>query len=320
MNRSRVPGTEASGVHGRERHADGEPAAVATGSPPLLAAHDVTFGYLSGRPVLAGADLRIAAGRRLAVLGPNGGGKTTLFRLLAGALRPTSGRILRDGDPISYSRRGLITLRQAVQVVLQDPDDQIFAASVFSDVSFGPLNLGLPKDEVVERVEDALRRLRISHLRSEPPHLLSFGQRKRVTIAGAVALRPAVLILDEPSAGLDPDGVEALLDTLGVLHEAATTVVLSTHDVDLACRWADDVAIVTDGQVRAGPADAMLADHDLLARSGLRPAWAPAVRELLTRAGLDSTGPGPRTANELLRILAEPDAPAGPPTRPASGT
>jgi cobalt transport protein ATP-binding subunit len=180
----------------------------------VLAAAGLRFAYEADRPVLTGADLALHAGRRVAVLGPNGGGKTTLFRLLVGALEPGSGQVLLDGSPVRRTRRGLTALREQVQLVLQDPDDQLFAASVAQDVSFGPVNMGLPSGEVARRVEDALAALGIGDLADRPTHLLSFGQKKRAAIAGAVAMRPRLLVLDEPTAGLDPAGVEELLVTL----------------------------------------------------------------------------------------------------------
>ncbi|WP_308259587.1 ABC transporter ATP-binding protein [Pseudonocardia sp. H11422] len=273
-------------------------------SPPVLAACGLHFGYEPGRPVLAGADLALHAGRRLAVLGPNGGGKTTLFRLLVGSLTPEAGEVFLDGRPVKRSRRGLVELRAQVQLVLQDPDDQLFAASVHQDVSFGPVNLGLPREQVHARVAAALEALGIADLAGRPTHLLSFGQKKRTAIAGAVAMRPRLLILDEPTAGLDPAGVEELLRTLAELHATGTTLVLSTHDVDLAYRWADEVAVVADGRVRVAGVDAVLGDPELLRSARLGPAWAPVAHRLLDRAGL-GLGPRPRTAAELYALLGE---------------
>ncbi|GEL25027.1 putative ABC transporter ATP-binding protein [Pseudonocardia sulfidoxydans NBRC 16205] len=270
-------------------------------SVPVLAARGVCFSYEEGRPVLDGADLDLCVGHRLAVLGPNGGGKTTLFRLLVGALAPADGQVLLDGEPIRRNRQGLTALRTQVQLVLQDPDDQLFAASVYQDVSFGPVNLGLPSNEVAARVEAALKALCIADLADRPTHLLSFGQKKRTAIAGAIAMRPRLLVLDEPTAGLDPAGVEELLLTLGDLHAAGTTLVLSTHDVDLAYRWADDVAVVARGKVHVASAEEALSDAALLESARLGPAWAPAVARLLAQAGQDAR---PRTAAELYAFLA----------------
>lgn len=213
----------------------------------VLEARGLVFAYPDGPVVLDGADLAVDPGRRLAVLGPNGGGKTTLFRLLLGLLAPAAGEVLLDGEPVRRTRRGLVRLRESAQLVLQDPDDQLFSADVAQDVSFGPLNLGLDGAEVDARVHDALAAVGIADLADRPTHRLSFGQRKRVAIAGALAVRPRVLVLDEPTAGLDPAGVEELVVVLEDLQRAGTAVVLSTHDVDLAHRWADDVAVVARG-------------------------------------------------------------------------
>jgi cobalt/nickel transport system ATP-binding protein len=268
---------------------------------PVLEARGLHFAYERGRPVLTGADLALPAGRRTAVLGPNGGGKTTLFRLLAGALAPDAGEVLLDGEPVRRTRAGRTALRSQVQLVLQDPDDQLFAATVAQDVSFGPVNLGLDVPTVRARVDAALAALDLTAVADRPPHLLSFGQKKRVAIAGAVAMAPRLLVLDEPTAGLDPAGVEALLVTLAELEAGGTTPVLSTHDVDLAHRWADDVAVVVGGRVRTGSADAVLSDPDLLSAARLGPAWAPAVHRLLRAAGSDAR---PRSAAELHALLA----------------
>jgi cobalt/nickel transport system ATP-binding protein len=253
--------------------------------------------------VLAGADLSVAAGGRLALLGANGCGKTTVLRCLSGALRPQRGVVTRDGAPVSYSVRGLRRHRQAVQLVMQDPDDQLFAASVGQDVSFGPLNLGLGRAEAADRVAEALALLSIGHLRDRPTHLLSFGERKRVALAGAMAMRPAVLALDEPTAGLDPVGVEATIVALERLRAAGTTIVLSTHDVDLALRWADRVAVVVDGRITQGAPAELLGDGDLLGRARLEPPWLIRVAGHLAGLGLLPEGAAPRTVADLVAAL-----------------
>jgi cobalt/nickel transport system ATP-binding protein len=269
---------------------------------PLLEGRALAFAYERGRPVLDGAQITVHAGRRIAVLGPNGGGKTTLFRLLVGLLEPTSGQVLLDGEPLVRSRRGLTRLRKQVQLVLQDPDDQLFAADVTQDVSFGPVNMGLPAADVEARVAAALDALDITDLADRPTHLLSFGQRKRVAVAGAIAMRPRLLVLDEPTAGLDPAGVEALMEIVAGLHRAGTTIVLSTHDVDLAYRWADEVAVVASGTVRSAGVDEALGDPELLRFARLGPAWAPGVHRLLRELGSEDR---PRTAAELSAVVVE---------------
>ncbi|MFV0133134.1 ATP-binding cassette domain-containing protein [Streptomyces sp. HMX87] len=273
----------------------------------LIALRGASFAYEDGPTVLRAVDFEVPEGRALALLGRNGSGKTTLMRLLSGGLRPHPGRLTVAGEPVAYDRRGLTRLRTTVQLVVQDPDDQLFAASVAQDVSFGPLNLGLPDTEVRARVKEALAALDIAALADRPTHLLSYGQRKRAAIAGAVAMRPRVLILDEPTAGLDPDGQERLLATLDGLRADGTTVVMATHDVDLALRWSDEAAVLTPSGVHTGPTAATLARPDLLREAGLRLPWGVAVARLLRAQGtLTGAAPGPRTPEELAELTAGP--------------
>ncbi|MET9155206.1 ATP-binding cassette domain-containing protein [Streptomyces griseoflavus] len=273
----------------------------------LVALRDASFAYEDGPPVLGGLDFEVREGRALALLGRNGSGKTTLMRLLSGGLRPTGGELTVGGRPVRYDRKGLTALRTTVQLVVQDPDDQLFAASVGQDVSFGPLNLGLSDAQVRARVTQALAALDITALADRPTHLLSYGQRKRTAIAGAVAMRPRVLILDEPTAGLDPDGQERLLATLDGLREGGTTVVMATHDVDLALRWADDAALLTPAGVGRGPVAELLARTDLLRAAGLRLPWGVAAGLFLRARGLTAdAAAGPRTPQELAALAALP--------------
>ena len=268
-----------------------------------LVADRLVVGYERGRRVLDGASLVVPAGRRLAILGANGSGKTTLLRCLSGALRPSTGAVLVDGVALSHDRNGLRAHRQEVQLVLQNPDDQLFSASVAQDVSFGPMNLGLPEESVRLRVAEALRLLAVDSLAARPTHHLSYGERKRVAIAGAVAMRPCVLLLDEPTAGLDPSAVAEALAALTRLQEADATVVMSTHDVDLALRWADEVAVVVDRRVVQGPPEELLGDDALLARARLGRPWALTVGARLRDLGLLAAGALPRDADELLAAL-----------------
>jgi cobalt/nickel transport system ATP-binding protein len=275
-----------------------------------LVADRLVVGYERGRRVLDGASLVVPAGRRLAILGANGSGKTTLLRCLSGALRPSAGAVLVDGVVLTYNRNGLRAHRQEVQLVLQNPDDQLFSASVAQDVSFGPMNLGLPEESVRLRVAEALRLLAVDSLAARPTHHLSYGERKRVAIAGAVAMRPCVLLLDEPTAGLDPSAVAEALTALTRLQEADATVVMSTHDVDLALRWADEVAVVVDRRVVQGPPEELLGDDALLARARLNRPWALTVGARLRDLGLLADGALPRDGSELLAALpARPGVP-----------
>ncbi|MFB7542301.1 ATP-binding cassette domain-containing protein [Streptomyces zaomyceticus] len=267
---------------------------------PVVELVGAGFAYEDGPAVLSGVDFAVAEGRAVALLGRNGSGKTTLLRLLSGGLRCGSGSLLLDGAEVAYDRKGLTRLRTTVQLVVQDPDDQLFAASVGQDVSFGPMNLGLPEEEVRLRVREALEALDIVALADRPTHLLSYGQRKRAAIAGAMAMRPRVLIMDEPTAGLDPHGQERLLDALRRLREAGTTVLMATHDVDLALRWADEAAVLAPSGLRTGPVAELLADDVLLEEARLRRPWGTTVARLLRAHGLlAADAREPRTPEDL---------------------
>ncbi|MEL4359034.1 MULTISPECIES: energy-coupling factor ABC transporter ATP-binding protein [unclassified Luteococcus] len=262
----------------------------------VLRATGLVAGY-PGKEVLHGANLRLPRGFRLALLGANGSGKTTLLRCLSGAHQPSGGSITVDGRVLRRNREGLREHRRLVQLVLQDPDDQLFSADVTQDVSFGPMNLGLDDAEVRARVSEALELLGVSHLAERPTHQLSYGERKRVATAGAVAMRPRVLLLDEPTAGLDPAGVHEMLAALERLIAQGTTVVFATHDVDLALAWSEQAAVVLDGTVRQGPATELLGDAELLDAARLHRPWP---LELAARLGL----PGrPRHLDEIAALL-----------------
>lgn len=251
-----------------------------------LSGHGLRVGF-DGRSVLDGADLTVPRGGRMALLGANGSGKTTLLRTLSGAVRPSAGEVRVDGVGVDYGRAGLRAHRQVVQLVAQNPDDQLFAADVFRDISFGPLNLGLSEAEVQERVDHALAVLSIEDLAERPIHELSFGQRKRVAIAGALAMRPCVLLLDEPTAGLDPQGVDELVAALEALLADHTTVVVATHEVDFALWWADTAAVLVDGRVHCGEPSELLSDAALVAAARLR---RPIVHQVADALGLAASG------------------------------
>ena len=263
-----------------------------------LAAQGLSVDY-DGHEVLMSLDLSVAAGARLALLGANGSGKTTLLRALAGAHRPSAGEVLLDGVPLIFDRSGLRAHRRRVQLVLQDPDDQLFSADVRQDVSFGPLNLGLSTSEAAAATDAALTALGIEHLAERPTHQLSYGERKRVVIAGALAMDVDVLLLDEPTAGLDPAGVDGLLDTLRRVNEAGTTLVFSTHEVDVALSFATEVAVMTEGTLRKGGVVELLGDRDLLAEAHLR---QPILLALAHELGWDA--PPLTVAEAAARIRA----------------
>ncbi len=270
----------------------------------ILEARSLRYTYpgASG-PALSDASLTIAAGERLALLGINGAGKSTLFQMLNGSLKPAEGKVLLDGEPVSYDRRGLSRLRQAVGLVMQDPDDQLFAATVAEDVSFGPVNLGLSEAEVRARVAEALEALGVTALAANPTHMLSFGQKKRVAIAGLIAMRPSVLLLDEPTAGLDPQGIEELMQALSTLSAAGTAIVIATHDMDLAWSWSTRVAVFENRAIGlAGPPEAVFSESDRLRALGLRPPVLHEIGLALVQAGVLTALP--RSMAEMKALIA----------------
>lgn len=268
---------------------------------------DVNYRYSDGSTGLAGCSLSIQQGGRIAMLGANGAGKTTLFLHLNGILRPQAGTLLFGGSPLDYSRRGLHNLRSRVGLVFQNPDSQLFSASVREDVSFGPLNLGLDSGTVRERVETALQAVGMSDCADKPVHNLSYGQKKRVCIAGVLAMHPEVLILDEPMAGLDVAMQNDLLQILDQLHAKGLTIIIATHDIDFAYQWADSITVLVAGSCAAAwDAKDISENLEQMAEYGL---GVPKVLELykgLVSSGFLNKGlDDPRSHKELLEKLVK---------------
>ena len=220
--------------------------------------------YPDGTTALRDVSFRITHGESVAIIGANGAGKSTLLLHLNGSLAATGGEI-RIGD-FPLTRGTLPDIRRTVGMVFQDPDDQLFMPTVHDDVAFGPLNLGLPVAEVELRVRDALDRVGAGHLQDKPPYHLSGGEKKRVAIAGVVAMEPEVLVLDEPTAGLDPQGVHDLINFINSLsRKYGMTVIFSTHDVSLVAEVADYVYVMNKGRfVAQGTIEEIFLQPDLL--------------------------------------------------------
>ena len=252
---------------------------------PLLETDNVTYTYPNGpAPALSGVSITITAGSKTALVGPNGAGKSTLLLMLNGMLRPTSGEVRFEGRSLAYDNRSLRGLRRRVGFVFQNPDVQIIAPTVEADVAFGPVNLGLPPDAVRRTVRSALGYVGLHGYEKRPPHHLSGGEKKRVAIAGILAMEPAVLVFDEPTNTLDPASSEEVMELLDELASSGRTVLISTHDVELAYRWADSVILMERGSVLArGPPEEVFSDHNLLAAARLKP---PALLDLYNELGL----------------------------------
>ena len=225
----------------------------------------VHFRYPDGFEALQGVDLRVAAGEKVALVGPNGAGKSTLMLQLNGTLRPAHGSVRVSG--MAVGKDTIRRVRSEVGLVFQDPDDQLFSPTVFDDVAFGPLHMGLPAEEVHRRVERALAAVGMAAFAHRVPHRMSLGERKRVALATVLSMDPSILVFDEPSAGLDPRGRRELI---GLLRSLAQTMLVSTHDMRLVAEVFPRTVIVDDGAIVAdGPTDLILADTTLLEAHGL---------------------------------------------------
>lgn len=239
---------------------------------PLLRTIRLAFAYGPGALALKDITVDIYAGDRIALLGSNGAGKSTLLRVLVGLQPPCSGQLRVEGEPVEPTRAGRERLRHFCGMVLQDPDDQLFAHSVEADVAFGPLNNGAGAAEAELAARTALERMGVAHLVARRVSALSLGEKKRVAIAGVLAMQPRVLLLDEPTAGLDYPGATALAAALWERSEEGAAVVVATHDTDFAVEWATRAVVLNAGRIVAdGAPGRLLADALLCRRAGLRP-------------------------------------------------
>jgi cobalt/nickel transport system ATP-binding protein len=238
----------------------------------ILETKKLTFTYPDKTQALDDVDIKIKKGQTTAILGRNGAGKSTLFLCFNGILKPIEGTILYNGEPLDYSRNGLKVLRRKVGIVFQDPDNQLFSASVYQDISFGLMNMKLGEKDIRKKVDTVMERTGISHLRNKPTHSLSFGQKKRVAIAGVLVMEPEVLILDEPTAGLDPSGVSEIMKLLkSTQSDLGITYVLSTHDIDIVPLYCDYTYVLSEGKVRLeGTPDQAFSNKDVIRKVGLR--------------------------------------------------
>ena len=278
---------------------------------PAIETRELCYAYEDGTAALDHITLSAGRGSITGILGANGAGKSTLFLNLNGVFTPKSGQVLLDGAPVTYDRKGLAALRRRVGIVFQDPDDQLFSADVYRDVSFGGVNLGLPAEEVRRRVEEALERTGTSQLRDRPTHALSYGQKKRVAIAGVLVMEPEVLILDEPTAGLDPQGVSEIMRLLTQLRDSlGMTILIATHDMDIVPLYCDYAYLLGGGRVLLeGTPEDLFANPEALRANHLRlPRIAHLMEVLRQSDGLNTHGTAATIGaarREILRLLKE---------------
>lgn len=253
-----------------------------------LSTENLSFTYPDGTRALKNINIEIEKGEKVAIIGPNGAGKSTLFSHFNGLTEPTSGCVKIEGKPISFEKDELLKVRQKVGIVFQDPNDQLFAPTVKEDIAFGPMNLGLSYDEVEKRVEDALKMVGMENYEDKTPHHLSGGQQKRIAIAGIIAMKPELMILDEPTAGLDPDGVEKVLNIMNQLNEEGMTLIISSHDIDMISKYADKIFVLYNGEIiESGNKNKIFSDMELLKKAHLRTPITTEILYNLKESGLN---------------------------------
>ena len=266
--------------------------------------------YSDGTLALDSVSLSFEKGERIALLGTNGSGKTTMLHHLNGILKPTSGQVFFEDEPLKYDSKSLLDLRRRVGFIFQDPNDQLFAPTAKQDVAFGPLNLGQPVDQVKKAVNEALETVGMAELAEKPPHFLSLGQKKRVALAGVLAMQPEVLIMDEPTSNLDPRATSEILHLLLRLNkERRMTLILATHDVDMVPLFANKLYILSRGKlVSEGSPAELFSDTELIRSVNLRSPRITHLFEVLKKENSLPINPRlPLTISEarkeILRLL-----------------
>ena len=271
----------------------------------ILETKDVNFQYEDGTEALKNINLKIKKGKKISFVGVNGSGKSTLFLNLNGVLKPTKGTVIYDGNEVKYNHKSLLSLRKNIGIVFQDPDNQLFSASVYQEVSFGAMNLKLSDIEVRSRVDEALNSVGMYEYRDKAVHFLSYGQKKRVSIADILVMNPEIIVFDEPTSSLDPKHSKQIVNIFDELNERGMTVILSTHDVELAYSWSDYIVVMKDGEiVREGTPYEIFSDDNLIHECYLEKPIVLEIFEKLRDNGkitLDTNIP--RNKEELYKIL-----------------
>ncbi|MCL2136214.1 MAG: ATP-binding cassette domain-containing protein [Coriobacteriia bacterium] len=271
----------------------------------LLRVAGISFRYDDRYLALNKVSASFQAGELVAVLGSNGAGKSTFFLCLNGVLQPQEGSIYLHGDELGKSKKDVSRQRQAVGLVFQDPDSQIIAGSVESEVSFGPMNLGLSLDQVKAQVDESLAQMNIENYRDYAPQYLSGGEKKRVSIADILAMRPEVILLDEPTASLDPKNALALEEVLLTLSKLGIAIVISTHDVDFAYRIAKRAIVFSQGEILAdAPVEEVFAMTETLVQAGLKkPLLYEAWDSISDKLDCSNDIPRPKTIAEFQALV-----------------
>lgn len=265
-----------------------------------LEVENLWYTYSDGTPALRGISLAFRAGAKVALLGANGAGKTTLIFHFNGLRRPQKGKVRVNGEEVNP--RNLTWVRRQIGLVFQDPDDQVFSPTVAEDVAFGLVNLGVPAEEIPSRVQRALAAVDMEAYAGKVPFNLSYGQKKRVAIAGVLAMEPPIIVLDEPAAYLDPQAKKGLFQVLDHLNEQGKTIIVATHDVDLAAAWAEEVVILKAGEVLAQGTSGLLTQEALIQTAGLT---LPLISQIFLQVPVFKDTETPRTVAAAVQQLRE---------------
>ncbi|MBX4258304.1 energy-coupling factor ABC transporter ATP-binding protein [Clostridium estertheticum] len=270
---------------------------------PILNVENLYYVYGNGKAALDGVSVDIYEGEKIAVIGSNGSGKSTFFLNINGVFTPQQGKMIYRGNVVN--KKNLKDLRKNIGIVFQDADNQIIASTVRAEVGFGPMNLKLPKEEVIKRVEEALAYMNISDFKDRPPHYLSGGEKKRVTIAGIIAMKSEIIIYDEPTASLDPLNTMMLEEVLAKLSSEGKTMLISTHDVDFAYRWAQRVLVFCQGKIIAdGTPLEIFLNTEILKQANLKqPTMLEVYESLVEKHMLADTKAYPKSTQEFKEML-----------------
>ncbi|MGY3187211.1 energy-coupling factor ABC transporter ATP-binding protein [Lysinibacillus sp. TE18511] len=267
----------------------------------------LSYAYADGTHALTDLTLQIPKGKKIALLGHNGAGKSTLFQHLNGILKPTTGNISFCGKELNYSRKALKELRQQVGIVFQDADNQLFSGTVMQDIAFGPLNLGWTTEKIEEKIAWAVAQTEVEPLLDKPIHFLSVGQKKRVAMAGVLAMEPSVLLLDEPTAGLDNYYAAQVLQYLAKLENGERTILLATHDIPLAYEWADQIIVMEAGKIiyNGDPVE-LFYQEQLLEQAHLERPWVFEMAIALQNKKLfEKNSTMPRSKADLQKLIEQ---------------
>ncbi|MCB7302997.1 energy-coupling factor ABC transporter ATP-binding protein [Bariatricus massiliensis] len=274
----------------------------------IIEARDLCYSYEEGgERALNYVNLKIERGRKVAFMGANGSGKSTFFLCCNGIFRPESGTLLFDGRPVEYTKQGLLDLRRRVGIVFQDPDNQLFLASVYQEISFGPMNLGMREEDVKREVEQVIEKLEITPFRERPAHALSGGQKKQVSIADVLVMHPEVVILDEPAAALDAKHAKIVREIVDKMAAEGITVLMATHNIDYALEWADEIVLMQEGRVllQGDPVTVCRNQEALQMANQEPPAVLTLYKKLVEKGVLKQEGNVPRSLAQLGRYIDE---------------